>query len=42
MMQMEGGVGSSCLRHYDTLRTKIDICLTPKHPKHLTLELTLL
>ena len=26
-----GGVGgwSSCLRHYDALRTKIDMCLAP-------------
>ena len=31
---MAGGWGSSCLRHYDALRTKIDMWLTPFYMWH--------
>ena len=31
----QGWVGPSCLRHYDALRTKIDLWLTPKRSRKL-------
>ena len=43
MTHMAGGRGTSCVRHYDALRTKIDMLFTPKenkkNPEHSFLDI---